>query len=114
MAKPLNTWEGRRALTDNASAGAETLKKAARELMEINLLADAADFFKRAGDDEGLHEIIDQAVREGNFFLFKEASSKLSSGRADRAKLEALMKTAGNNGQTLYLEQAERYLKDLL
>ncbi|MDR1921543.1 MAG: hypothetical protein LBS31_07365 [Candidatus Adiutrix sp.] len=114
MSKSLNTWEGRRALTDNASAGAETLKKAARELMEINLLSDAADFFKRAGDDEGLHEIINQAVREGNFFIFKEASSKLSSSLKDRAKLEALMETAENNGQMLYLEQAERYLKDYL
>jgi hypothetical protein len=77
MAKSAMTWEGRRALTDNPNTDAGTFKQAARELMNENLLADAATFFALAGDTEALKEITAKAAEEGDFFLFQAAASKL-------------------------------------
>ncbi len=119
MAKSAMTWEGRRALTDDPNTGAVALKQAARELMDNNLLADAATFFalaheKEAGKDKetetALGEIAARAVEEGDFFLFQAAAAKLGPAMA-REQLDALLLSAEKNGKALYAERAAKYLE---
>ncbi len=112
MAKSAETWEGRRALTDNPNPGREANLGAARTLMSMNLPSEAALFFSRAGDEEGLREIMDRAVEEGNFFVFREAASRLA-GPVDRRQLRNLIEAAEKNGRGLYAEQAAEYLQNL-
>lgn len=112
MAKSAATWEGRRALTDSPSTSQDNHRSAARQLMEMGLLAEAALFFARAEDDEGLMEIIGQAVAEGNFFLFQTAASRLKHREAGRDQVQALLTAAENNGRGLYAEKAAAWLNE--
>lgn len=112
MAKPATTWEGRRALTDNPATSPQTYTAAARSLMEKDLLADAAVFFTRANDVEGLKELIDIAVKDGNFFLFQSAVSSLGPEAVESGQLEALKTAAEKNGRALYASRAAKYLAD--
>ena len=112
MAKSADTWEGRRALTDNPNLASEVFQNAARTLMEMDLPSEAALFFSRAEDEEGLREIIKKAAEEGNFFIFQAAASRLKEGRPSREELEALIAAAEKGGKALYAEKASAYLKD--
>jgi hypothetical protein len=84
MGKPVTTWEGRRALTDNPAAGPAAYRNAGRALLELDQLAEAAVLCGRGQDDESLSRITDRAVEEGNFFLFKEAAARLPDGVSPR------------------------------
>lgn len=112
MAKSAATWEGRRAMTDSSSTSPDTYRSAARQLMELGLLSEAALFFARAEDDEGLMEIIDQAVAEGNFFIFQTAASRLKNREAGRDQVQSLVAAAEKNGRTLYSEKATAWLNE--
>ncbi|MGL4209823.1 MAG: hypothetical protein ACRCTY_10605 [Candidatus Adiutrix sp.] len=112
MLKKLATWEGRRTLTDNDQASPQTLKEAAAALMAADLLSDAIVFAQRAGDDDALLQIVDLAVKEGNFFLLKEAASKLKVAQINRNHLLDLITAAKTKGQFLYQAQAEQYLSE--
>ncbi len=87
MAKSATTWEGRRALTDNPATSPATYGNAAGELLKLDQLAEAAVFFGLAGDDQNLNMLIDRAVEDGNFFLFKEAYSRLKDKFPPRDRL---------------------------
>ena len=102
------TWEGRRALTDNPAAGPEALRRAGRELLELDQLAEALELLGRAGDEEGLRLILDRAAEEGHFFLYQAAAARLGPPR--RADLEKLAAAAEKNGQALYAAQARACL----
>ena len=104
------TWESRRALTDNPAAGPDTFRRAGRELLELDQLAEALELLSRAGDKEGLGIILERAVAEGHFFLYQDAASKL--GGPARADLEKLADAAEKNGQTLYAAQARAVLAE--
>jgi len=112
MVKSADTWEGRRALTDNPNTSPEVSRGAARALMEMNLPSEAAVFFALAGDKEGLRAIIDQAVEEGDYFVFQQAASRLGE-EIDREKVRALIASAEKNGRGLYAEKAAEYLQNL-
>ena len=112
MAKSADTWEGRRALTDNPNTSPEVNRGAARALMEMNLPSEAALFFARAEDKDGLREVINRAVEEGNFFVFQQAASRLGE-EIDREKVRALIASAEKNGRGLYAEKASEYLQKL-
>ncbi|MDL2226835.1 hypothetical protein LJB86_04190 [Deltaproteobacteria bacterium OttesenSCG-928-M10] len=111
MPKSASTWEGRRALTDNPNAGAEAYRKAARELLDNNALSDAVVFFALADDQEGLREILDLAVRDGNYFIFQAAAARLKEKPA-KDKALALASAAEKNGQILYAEKASQYIEN--
>lgn len=112
MAKSAATWEGRRALTDNPETSPEVSSRAAEELMKMGLLSEAAVFFGLAGNEEGLMTIIDQAVEEGNFFVFKQAVSRLKEKKFDDEKVRTLASVAEKQGKALYAEQAMNYLEN--
>ena len=112
MAKSADSWEGRRALTDNPNTSPEVSRNSARALMDLNLLSEAAIFFSLAGDKDGLREIIDLAVEEGNFFVFQQAASRLGE-EIDREKVRALIAAAEKNGRALYAEKASEYIQNL-
>jgi hypothetical protein len=101
-------WEARRAMTDNPATSSETFKRAGRELLKLNQLAEALELMARAGDEEGLSLIRDQAVAEGHFFIYQGAASKLGGVRQD--DLEKLAAAAENNGQASYAAQARACL----
>jgi len=111
MSRSTLTWEGRRALTDNAAARPEEHKKAADELLEANALYDATHFFGLAGDQEGLNEVLEIAVRDGNFFIFKSVLPRLSQ-KPSKDVIQALAEAAHKNGQLLYAEQAAAYIAE--
>ena len=108
MAKDAAQWEGRRALTDNPGTAPLTYQKAGRSLMELDQLCEAAVMCGRAADNEGLMQIIDPAVVEGNFFLFQAAVSRLKDQRPDKSRLKSLISSAEKNGKLLYAEQAQK------
>lgn len=112
MAKSAETWEGRRSLTDNPNTSPEVSRNAARTLMEMNLLSEAAVFFALAGDNDGLREIIDRAVGEGDFFVFQQAASRLGE-KISRDKVRALIAAAEKNGRALYAEKASEYIQNI-
>lgn len=112
MARSAATWEGRRALTDNPSTSPDSHRAAARQLMGLGLLSEAALFFARAGDDEGLMEIIDQAVAEGNFFVFQTAAARLKNREVGRDQVQSLIAAAEKNGRGLYAEKAAAWLSE--
>ncbi len=111
MGKPVITWEGRRALTDNPAAGPGAFREAGRELLEMNQLAEAAVLCGRGQDDESLSRIIDRAVEEGNFFIFKEAAARLKDGISPH-RVRDLKQAAERGGRQLYAEQAAAWLTD--
>ena len=111
MSKKYNTWEGRRALTDNSSKNPEILTEAARELMGINYLFEAAALGAKAGNDALLKEIIELASAEGNFFIFNAAFSNLKDQTVDRGLIQTLKEVAEKNGKGLYAEQAVAWLE---
>jgi hypothetical protein len=112
MAKSAATWEGRRALTDNPSTSQDNYRSAARQLMDMGLLSEAALFFARAEDDEGLMAIIEQAMAEGNFFVFQAAASRLKNREVGRDQVQSLLAAAEKNGRLLYAEKATAWLNE--
>lgn len=112
MAKSAATWEGRRALTDNSSTSQDSYRSGGRQLMDMDLLSEAALFFARAEDDEGLMAIIDQAVTEGNFFVFQAAASRLKNREAGPDQVQSLIRAAEKNGRLLYAEKAAAWLSE--
>lgn len=112
MAKHATTWEGRRALTDSPATTPETYKKGARELMAQGNLAEAAAFFALAKDEEGLAEIADKAVGEGDFFLFQVSGLKLGPGYPAKEKLAALGEAAKAQGKGISAFRAAKYIEE--
>lgn len=112
MAKSAATWEARRAMTDNPSTSPDSYLAAARQLMDLGLWSEAAVFFARAEDDQGLLEIIDLAAAEGNFFVFQAAASRLKEREVDQAKVRDLIAAAEKNGRGLYAEKAAAWLNE--
>ncbi|MDR2947332.1 MAG: hypothetical protein LBV79_11390 [Candidatus Adiutrix sp.] len=112
MAKSAETWEGRRALTDNPNTGQETALGAARTLMSLDSLSEAAIFFALAGAQDGLREVMNRAVEEGNFFVFQQAATRLGE-KGERAQLRSLIDAAERNGRGLYAAKAAEYLENL-
>ncbi len=119
MAKSAMTWEGRRALTDNPNTTPAAFKQAARELMEKNLLADAATFFALAadkGDEEAknmLGEIAAGAAEEGDFFLFQAALASLGPDFPVSEHAETLFTAAEKNGKAMYAERVAQFIEKL-
>ena len=111
MSKNNNTWEGRRALTDNSSKNPALLTAAARDLMGLSQLSEAVALGAKAQDDTLLKEIIDLASAEGNFFLFNSAFNNLKEKTVERGLIQTLKEVAEKNGKGLYAEQAAAWLE---
>jgi hypothetical protein len=109
MAQDLLDWKTRRALSEDPKAGKEALAAAGREFLASDRLADAAEFFSRAGDVEGLGLIKRQAVDEGNLFVYQTAC-KLLGQAPDRRELTALADKAASMGLSAYEASARRLL----
>jgi len=121
-------WESRRALTDNPATSPETFRRVGRELLELGQLAEALEFLGRAGDEEGVRLILEQALAEGHFFVYQGAAAKLGGFKGPennpgpkksgpplpdgfkRADLEKLAAAAEKNGLALYAAQARALL----
>ena len=112
MVKSADTWEGRRALTDNPNLAPEVFQNAAHTLMDLDLPSEAALFFSRAGDEAGLREIIKKAALEGNFFIFQAAAARLKEGPPARQELSTLIAAAEKSGKALYAEKAAAWLEE--
>jgi hypothetical protein len=109
-------WEGRRALTDDPATSPETFRRAGRELLELNQLAEALELLGRAGDEEGLRLILERAVAEGHYFLYQGAAAKLGDiwrPETHRPDLERLADAAKKNGQALYAARARARLAEI-
>lgn len=112
MSKKFNTWEGRRALTDNYDSDPKALPQVARDLIKLNQLSEAASLAVLIGDQEILREIAGLASEEGNFFLFNYAWSRLQDKDVGRDLVRTLKEVAEKNGKALYQEQAVTWLAE--
>jgi len=111
MNNKYDTWEGRRALTDNATNNSGPLAEAARQLMGLDQLSEAVTLGILAGDDAFLKEIISLASAEGNFFIFNAAFIRLKDQSLDRSLVKTLKEAAEKSGKGLYAEQATAWLE---
>jgi hypothetical protein len=59
----------KRELLNDPKAAPEEMKALAESLAEADYLSDAIDFFRKAGDREGLTGLLDRVVAEGDYFL---------------------------------------------
>jgi hypothetical protein len=109
MAKSALSWKHRRALLDTARIAPETLAKAGRELFDHGRLAEAAEFFRQAGNQEGLKAVLAQAVLDGDYFLLRLASQYLGeepkaedlAALAEKAEAAGLLASAAKARERL-------------
>ncbi|MDR1577506.1 MAG: hypothetical protein LBT86_04670 [Deltaproteobacteria bacterium] len=112
MAKSALNWKDRRVLIDHPKTKPESMIQAGRQLLDKGYWAEAADFFRKAKDQDGLREILARAVDEGNFFLYCLATQYL--GQRPRAgELIRLADQAKAAGFDVYHDQATRLLTQL-
>jgi hypothetical protein len=111
MAKSSLNWLARRAITDRTKISPEVLTQTGRELLANGYLAEAAEFFKKANDREGLTAILSQAVNEGDFFLYNLALQYL--GQAPKPQELALLADKANAaGFNLSRDKARAFLAE--
>jgi hypothetical protein len=72
---------------------------------------DALEFFWRARDQEGMKRIAQRAIAEGDFFLFRQATTYLGK-KPERAELTSLMKNAEEHGKLSFALMAAREAGD--
>ena len=90
-----------------AGVAPSRLSDAGRELLSEGFLNDAADFFARAGDDEGLMDVIEAAIQEGDLFIYRKGCMGLGR-EPDREEMETLGEKAFVAGKHLFALEAFR------
>ena len=76
MAKVLDCLN-RRQMLNSTSISATKLSELAREFAGQGFLSDAVDFYAKANDQEGLAQVLNLAVDEGDYFLFTRIKKTL-------------------------------------
>ena len=59
-----------RKLLNTTSTSASKLSEMGQEFASQGFLSDAVDFYAKANDQAGLSQVLDQAMDEGDYFLF--------------------------------------------
>jgi hypothetical protein len=93
MAKILTCLK-KRDLLHNPQAGDNELSQHGQEYLAQERLADALDFFEKARNREGIQQIRDRSIQEGDPFLLQQTSKllqiKVDQGEWRRAGEKAL------------------------
>ncbi len=108
--EPLNCLK-KRDLLNEEKLDRESLRRQAEAFRDEGYTQDALDFFARAEDKEGLAEILDQAVSEGDFFAAKSAASRMGAAMT-KEQLTTLAGNALEKGKFRFALQAYTLLGD--
>jgi hypothetical protein len=102
----LNCLDKRNLLNQHA-VSVETLLRWGKSFEEAELFHDAIDFYEKAGAREPLERILEQALEDGDLFLYKRACRALKiEPDADRWRL--LGERAQSQGKSLFMKEAFR------
>jgi hypothetical protein len=112
MQQSILNWKTRRALTDNHNATAEELAKAGQELMQADMLVEAADLLAKGTDIEGLRKVRTKSMEEGNYFLYARICQLLKTEQ-ESSELKTLADNAGRLGLSAYEKTAREMLAAL-
>ncbi len=96
----------RRELLYGVDTPPETLSSLADAYLEEGLVFDAADFFARAGDREGLSHIRKAAIEMGDAFLLRRVKEEMPD-LVSKADWDELARSAKSLGKEAYAERAE-------
>lgn len=81
--------------------------------LEAERTVEAVAFVEKAGDDDGLKELFEHAVDQGDAFLLRESGVALGK-RIDAATWTRLAESAEASGKELYAEEARRQASRLV
>jgi hypothetical protein len=84
--------------------------EAGRSLVEAGYFTEGLDFLKIAKNREEILKIEDEAVEEGDFFLYSLATQMLGT-QIDPTKLTRLAENAGAKGLNIYQRKALELLE---
>lgn len=96
----------RRELLYGLDTPPETLSSLADAYLKEGLVFDAADFFARAGDRDGLAHIRKAAIEMGDAFLLRRVKEEMPD-LVSKADWEELARAAKSLGKEAYAERAE-------
>jgi hypothetical protein len=105
-------WKKRRSMIEGKKILPATFSEAGKELKAAGRFVEAADFFKRAGDKEGLLGLKKCAVEEGNFFLYTLVGN-LAESRPEISDLSILANNAKVAGLFTYESKAKALLSEI-
>jgi hypothetical protein len=75
--KELPHYKKKQQLLHAKDARPGDLRRQGEEFLQAGWLSDAIDFFKKAGDQNGLEKVRDIVISEGDAFLFRRALTAL-------------------------------------
>ncbi len=84
-------------------------RKLAEAYLEQDRVLEALAFLEKAGDQDRLRAIRDEAIRAGDVFLFREAAARCGE-EPDADSWRALAEAASAAGKESYAQEATRQL----
>jgi len=105
-------WKNRRSMIEDKKILPASFSAAGRELTAAGRFVEAADFFKRAGDKEGLVDLKKRAVEDGDFFLYTLVGN-LTDSKPEIADLSFLAHNAELAGLFMYESKAKTLLSEI-
>ena len=85
------------------------LKSYGRQFLEAEMLDTALDFLLEANDKEEIKNIVNIAVENGDYYLFKKGAGFVMSQDEINEKSAELSKNAEKLGKDLFSERARNY-----
>ncbi|MDR0355286.1 MAG: hypothetical protein LBJ64_06075 [Deltaproteobacteria bacterium] len=104
------SWKTRRELSESPKTTPAQLAAAGQELLASDRLAEASDFLARGLDLEGLAAIKNQAVEEGNLFIYDRVC-QLHKSYFSRSELIKLADKAESLGLFAYAKRAKELVE---
>lgn len=109
--KELPHYKKKQQLLHAKDARPEDLRRQAEEFLQAGWLSDALDFFKKAGDQNGLEKVRDIAISEGDAFLFRRTLKALDAA-ASEDQWKELADRALDLGKLQFAREAYRMAGD--
>lgn len=81
--KELPHYKKKQQLLHAKDARPDDLRRQGEEFLQAGWLSDAIDFFKKAGDQNGLEKVRDIAISEGDAFLFRRTLKVLDAAASE-------------------------------
>ena len=109
--KELPHYKKKQQLLHAKDARPEDLRCQGEEFLQAGWLSDAADFFNKAGDQNGLEKLRDIAIAEGDVFLFRRTLKALDA-TASEDQWKELADRALDLGKLQFAREAYRMAGD--